>query len=396
MRARAVRSHARRRGDGAGQRRPVRDVGHRRLDDAAGADQPSRRSQPPVAKRVRLPNGMAVLVVENHKLPIVSMSLVVPGAGTAYDPKDKPGVAAFTADMLDEGAGGLTAIQIAEEEDRLGAERSRSAPASMRRGSRSRRSPRRSTRRSICSRRSSASRRSTRADFERVAGDRATALELRRDRPREVAAHHARRARCSGVDRRTAIPAPACASRSSRSRSPICRAFYADALESGRDDARRRRRRRLGARSSTSSDAALGTWKAPGAKPARIKRRRRARPGAAPAARRSAERAAVRRPHRPRRHRSQGSRVTTRSRSWRTRSAAASRAGSTSGCASSSASRTASARAWIGGCQPGPFSISSAIVAAETATASPRRSRSSTASPRRTCPPPSSTRRSRT
>ena len=76
---------------------------------------------PPTPHRMRLANGMALLVIENHKLPIVSMDLVVPNAGSATDPKGKPGLAAFTADLLDEGAGGLTAIQIAEEEDRLGA-----------------------------------------------------------------------------------------------------------------------------------------------------------------------------------------------------------------------------------------------------------------------------------
>jgi zinc protease len=78
---------------------------------------------PPTPKRIKLPNGMALLVVENHALPIASMVLVVPGAGSASDPKSKPGIAAFTADMLDEGAGGLSAIQ-----NKIGsARRSRSA-----------------------------------------------------------------------------------------------------------------------------------------------------------------------------------------------------------------------------------------------------------------------------
>ncbi|HEY6037992.1 MAG TPA: pitrilysin family protein [Kofleriaceae bacterium] len=141
---------------------------------------------PPTPHRMRLANGMALLVIENHKLPIVSMSLVVPNAGSATDPKGKPGLASFTADLLDEGAGGLSAIQIAEEEDRLGASigvyagidsagiavgtlaktldptidlvaKILTAPAF------------------------------DQKDFSRVQGDRATALELRRDRPREVA-----------------------------------------------------------------------------------------------------------------------------------------------------------------------------------------------------------------
>jgi zinc protease len=76
---------------------------------------------PPTPVRSKLANGMALLVVENHKLPIVAMTLVVPGAGAAGDPVGKGGLAGFTADLLDEGAGDLTAIQIAEESDRLGA-----------------------------------------------------------------------------------------------------------------------------------------------------------------------------------------------------------------------------------------------------------------------------------
>ncbi len=77
--------------------------------------------KPPHATRVRLKNGMAVLVVENHRLPLVSLALVVPGAGAAADPPGKAGLAAFTADLLDEGAGGLDAMAIAETSARLGA-----------------------------------------------------------------------------------------------------------------------------------------------------------------------------------------------------------------------------------------------------------------------------------
>lgn len=77
--------------------------------------------RPPVAKRLVLANGMTVLVVENHALPIVAMSLVVAHAGAAQDPRGKAGLAAFTADLLDEGAGGLSALALAQEQDRLGA-----------------------------------------------------------------------------------------------------------------------------------------------------------------------------------------------------------------------------------------------------------------------------------
>ncbi len=76
---------------------------------------------PPKPKRLRLKNGMAVLVIENHRLPLVSMALVVKDAGSAQDPAGKSGLAAFTAEMLDEGAGDLSALALAEQVDQLGA-----------------------------------------------------------------------------------------------------------------------------------------------------------------------------------------------------------------------------------------------------------------------------------
>jgi len=106
---------------------------------------------PPVAKRMKLANGMALLVIENHKLPIIAMTLIVPGAGSSADPAGKAGLAAFTADLLDEGAGGLSALGIAEELDRLGASVRMgagvdAAQLSARTSRRSSRSPRSTTR----------------------------------------------------------------------------------------------------------------------------------------------------------------------------------------------------------------------------------------------------------
>ncbi|CAN5131463.1 pitrilysin family protein [soil metagenome] len=141
---------------------------------------------PPVVKRMRLANGMVLLVVENHKLPIVSMEIVVPNAGSATDPKAKPGLAALTADMLDEGAGGLSAIQISQEEDKLGASIGLSAgidSAGISVGTLAKTlDPTIDLLAKIVTAPAL-----TQADFDRVEGDRATALELRRDRPREVA-----------------------------------------------------------------------------------------------------------------------------------------------------------------------------------------------------------------
>jgi zinc protease len=74
----------------------------------------------PIPVRFQLTNGLTVLPIENHKLPLVAMSLVVPGAGSAADPRGQAGLAAFTADLLDESAGPLGALQISELQNQLG------------------------------------------------------------------------------------------------------------------------------------------------------------------------------------------------------------------------------------------------------------------------------------
>ncbi len=75
---------------------------------------------PAVEKRT-LSNGLAVWVVGMHKVPTVQLELAV-RAGSASDPEGKFGLASLTADMLDEGAGDRTALQIADAIDFLGAE----------------------------------------------------------------------------------------------------------------------------------------------------------------------------------------------------------------------------------------------------------------------------------
>ena len=89
------------------------------------------RSRPPALAPLRplhlpavrvetLPNGLQLAVVEMHKVPVVNVTLQV-RAGAARDPQDMPGLATFTANMLDEGAGRRSALEIAEEADYLGA-----------------------------------------------------------------------------------------------------------------------------------------------------------------------------------------------------------------------------------------------------------------------------------
>ncbi len=74
----------------------------------------------PMAKRFRLQNGLTVLLVESHRLPIVASTLVL-RSGSAQDPQDLPGLSGYTASMLDEGTQKRDALTIANELHGLGA-----------------------------------------------------------------------------------------------------------------------------------------------------------------------------------------------------------------------------------------------------------------------------------
>jgi len=69
--------------------------------------------------RFVLPNGLTVLVLEQHSLPIVQIHTLI-RAGGAHDPADKAGVANLTASLLDEGTANRTAKQIAEQIEFVG------------------------------------------------------------------------------------------------------------------------------------------------------------------------------------------------------------------------------------------------------------------------------------
>jgi len=83
----------------------------------------------PAQQKFRLSNGLAVRLVEYHRLPIVAVHLVLLEGGAARDPADLPGVASFTASMVTEGTKSRTSFQISDELGFLGA--SLSAGASM-------------------------------------------------------------------------------------------------------------------------------------------------------------------------------------------------------------------------------------------------------------------------
>jgi len=81
---------------------------------------PARALKLPPVQKFTLENGLAVWIVENHEVPIATLALAVRSGATA-DPAGKSGLAAMTAEMLDEGAGGKSALEFDEEVSFLGA-----------------------------------------------------------------------------------------------------------------------------------------------------------------------------------------------------------------------------------------------------------------------------------
>jgi zinc protease len=75
---------------------------------------------PPIQKQ-KLSNGLDVWVIEQHEVPIAQVNLIV-RAGSGADPAGRFGVAAMTADMLDEGAGGKSSLELADAIEFLGAQ----------------------------------------------------------------------------------------------------------------------------------------------------------------------------------------------------------------------------------------------------------------------------------
>ncbi|HEY6393748.1 MAG TPA: pitrilysin family protein [Bryobacteraceae bacterium] len=82
----------------------------------------------PKAVETKLANGLTVLVMEDHRLPTVTVRMILQGAGALNDPPDMPGLANLTAAMLREGTTTRSSKQISEEMERLGATIGFSAP----------------------------------------------------------------------------------------------------------------------------------------------------------------------------------------------------------------------------------------------------------------------------
>jgi hypothetical protein len=81
---------------------------------------PSRLFHFPRIEKSSLPNGLRVWTLGHATIPVVTFMLLV-RSGSAADPPGKDGLAALTLDMLDEGSGSRTAIDMHEALGRLGA-----------------------------------------------------------------------------------------------------------------------------------------------------------------------------------------------------------------------------------------------------------------------------------
>ena len=75
----------------------------------------------PEIRHRKLSNGLDAWTALHREVPLVSVLAVI-RAGAALDPADRPGLAALTGDLLDEGCGGLDALALHETLGRLGAQ----------------------------------------------------------------------------------------------------------------------------------------------------------------------------------------------------------------------------------------------------------------------------------
>ena len=97
--------------------RETPDAPFRQLAPPAG---PEPTFKPPKPKRFKLKNGLEVVLVEFHDLPLVDFNLMIKTGGAA-NPPDRAGLADLTAHMLDEGTKTRSALAIADQVASLGA-----------------------------------------------------------------------------------------------------------------------------------------------------------------------------------------------------------------------------------------------------------------------------------
>jgi zinc protease len=75
--------------------------------------------RPPVPERIVLSNGLTLMLVENHSLPVVAVKAMIK-SGASSDPEELPGLANFTSALVSKGTKTRTAEQIARAFDLAG------------------------------------------------------------------------------------------------------------------------------------------------------------------------------------------------------------------------------------------------------------------------------------
>jgi predicted Zn-dependent peptidase len=73
----------------------------------------------PRPQEADLPNGIHLMVLEDHRVPQVVVQVIIGGAGGYYDPADAVGVASFTTSMMMEGTTTRNTRQIAQEQETM-------------------------------------------------------------------------------------------------------------------------------------------------------------------------------------------------------------------------------------------------------------------------------------
>lgn len=90
------------------------------------AAKPDPQFKLPQIQRRQLANGLDVVIVEHHELPVVTMNMLVK-SGSAANPQNRSGLASFTADLLDEGTKKRSALEISNTLTDIGARLTTSA-----------------------------------------------------------------------------------------------------------------------------------------------------------------------------------------------------------------------------------------------------------------------------
>lgn len=102
----------------AGAETPPKPAAHKRATPPGPA--PAKEVHFPAFQEKTLANGLRIVVIEEHRDPLVSLRLVVKG-GRSYEPAGKFGLAEATATLLTKGTAKRSAQQIAEAIDFVGA-----------------------------------------------------------------------------------------------------------------------------------------------------------------------------------------------------------------------------------------------------------------------------------